>query len=114
MGRNVIIDVSEILVIVIVVVTMVASGVSGQSIYACWGGCENECFLLSGKSSSERYPCFLQCVQTCVPTIATANADADDDGRFCATGCLLELCIPSTSGAKKDECFQRCTNICKI
>ncbi|KAL2487210.1 Uncharacterized protein Adt_31966 [Abeliophyllum distichum] len=105
MGRN---GISRILVAMTVVVAMVASGVSGQSIYACWGGCYNVCFLGSGKSSSEMYPCYLKCVNTCIPRTA------DDYRRFCATGCSLEICIPFTDGANKDECFERCTNLCKI
>ncbi|CAA2986954.1 uncharacterized protein LOC111375880 [Olea europaea var. sylvestris] len=98
----------RVMAVMVVVVVVVAIGVNGQSIYACWGGCYNECFLGNGTSGSQRYPCYLKCVNTCMPR---TTADYE---RFCAVGCSLQICVPPTGGANKDNCFESCTKLCKI
>ncbi|KAL2517655.1 Uncharacterized protein Adt_13902 [Abeliophyllum distichum] len=93
----------------ILVVLMVANCVSGQSIYACWGGCYNQCFLSSGGVQAERIPCYYLCLNSCVP-----RSDSDNQ-YYCQIGCSLELCVPvSYDGASMERCFGRCSNLCNV
>ncbi|KAI3700271.1 hypothetical protein L2E82_44893 [Cichorium intybus] len=47
----------------VVLMLMVQQGSAG--LYSCWGGCLNECFLLSSKKIGERFPCYVNCLAKC-------------------------------------------------
>lgn len=81
--------------VAILMVAMVANCVSGQSLYACWGGCYNQCFLSSGGVQPQRFPCYYQCLNSCVPRSAA------DNQYYCQIGCSLELCNPASYGTTK-------------
>nr|GLL38147.1 uncharacterized protein LOC109154273 [Ipomoea trifida] len=80
-----------------------------DSVYACLGGCYNQCVVLARKSGASRYPCYIGCINGCVPR-TTAAADYQN---YCQIGCNLQLCSPTRyDGAQLEKCVGRCGNIC--
>ncbi|KAA8521755.1 hypothetical protein F0562_012428 [Nyssa sinensis] len=97
-------------VMVVLMVAMLAQHgtAAGAGIYACWGGCYNDCILRNGKTLSEKFPCYLQCSRNCVSHSASVYQD------YCLLGCSLELCNRFASdGQTLERCMGNCTNICK-
>ncbi|XP_055819353.1 uncharacterized protein LOC129888401 [Solanum dulcamara] len=86
--------------------------VNGDSPYACWGGCYNQCILLNMKHRvpTGNNPCYVHCLTKCIPTSASEYQD------YCKIGCSLELCVATRfdAGANLDACFGNCGNICRI
>ncbi|MCD7451967.1 hypothetical protein HAX54_014345 [Datura stramonium] len=109
--------ISRIIVWVLIMLIVVGKQmyvVNGDSPYACWGGCYNQCMILNSKASSSvpaagREPCYVQCLNKCVPR-STAEYQ-----NYCNIGCSLELCVPTrfNAGADLDACFGNCGNICR-
>nr|XP_009616521.1 uncharacterized protein LOC104109046 [Nicotiana tomentosiformis]XP_016501359.1 PREDICTED: uncharacterized protein LOC107819733 [Nicotiana tabacum] len=100
------------LFIVLIVVGKEMHNVSADSPYACWGGCYNQCIILSfqaGTIPNNNNPCYVQCLSKCIPRSAAEYQN------YCKIGCSLELCVPTRSdaGADLDKCFGNCGNVCR-
>ncbi|XAR69327.1 hypothetical protein NMG60_11000867 [Bertholletia excelsa] len=94
-------------VIALVVWFVVAHEASAQGMYACWGGCYNQCILGSGNNPSERLPCYWSCLGTCI----SRPSGQSDYQYYCQLGCSLQLCGQNLSGgATTKQCFQNCAN----
>ncbi|KAL6533891.1 hypothetical protein OROHE_013724 [Orobanche hederae] len=79
-------------VVAALVVVVVAANCVDAQMYACWGGCYNECLLRSNRTSAERFACYYQCFNSsCVPPSAA------DYQYYCQIGCNLERCTPFSS-----------------
>ncbi|KAD4178714.1 hypothetical protein R6Q59_022325 [Mikania micrantha] len=55
---------SSAFMVVLVILMLLVQGGSAR-LYACWGGCLNECFLLSSKQVGQRFPCYINCLAKC-------------------------------------------------
>uniref|UniRef100_A0A5B7AB73 Uncharacterized protein n=1 Tax=Davidia involucrata TaxID=16924 RepID=A0A5B7AB73_DAVIN len=94
-------------VMVVLMVVMLAQHATA-GIYACWGGCYNDCILKNGKTPSERLPCYSQCLRNCTPR------SPSDYQYYCQLGCSLQFCTRfAYDGDGLERCIGNCTNICK-
>ncbi|CAK9166614.1 unnamed protein product [Ilex paraguariensis] len=94
--------------VVLVLAKNVTAQPAGDGVYACWGGCYNECILRTGKDPSQRLPCYGSCLGQCVPQ------SPSDYQYYCQIGCSFESCILfSYDGASLERCIESCANLCK-
>ncbi|XP_057799651.1 uncharacterized protein LOC131015309 [Salvia miltiorrhiza] len=100
----------KLVVVVVVAVSILAVVVDAQSMYACWGGCYNKCFIgaRNSISQSQKLACDYQCLNTCIPS------NAADYAHYCHLGCFLKRCTPlrNGDGARLEKCFGWCTDLC--
>ncbi|XP_057493405.1 uncharacterized protein LOC130778926 [Actinidia eriantha] len=81
----------------LVVVAEQATTKPQSGAYACWGGCDNECNLQNGKTTTQRMPCYWNCLGNCIPN------SASDYQYYCRFGCSLAQCIRYSSDGGKVE-----------
>ncbi|KAL6501944.1 hypothetical protein OROGR_027077 [Orobanche gracilis] len=85
--------------ILVILVSSTYYGVHAQnSMYECWGGCYNNCFIRNGSSTTQAdsLACDYNCLTTCIPHSAA------DFNYYCQIGCSLKLCIPVSYGMVQD------------
>lgn len=87
-----------VIVVLMGVLVLSQDGIGGiaqplRTGYACWGGCYNECILQTGINPSERLPCYMQCLGSCVANPASGS----DNQYYCQLGCSLEQCVSKFS-----------------
>ncbi|KAL1552450.1 hypothetical protein AAHA92_13245 [Salvia divinorum] len=99
----------KLAVVVFSILVVLGTGVDAQRLYGCWGGCYNKCFI-DGRNTmtkSQKLACEYSCLNTCIPSTPT------DYAYYCRRGCSLKRCRQLvTDGAKLEECFGRCTDLC--
>nr|XP_027082873.1 uncharacterized protein LOC113705273 [Coffea arabica]XP_027083091.1 uncharacterized protein LOC113705438 [Coffea arabica] len=96
------------LMITVYVSMMLAQNATGQSTYACWGGCYNVCFLLSSRPIVERYPCYFNCLASCFPQSAL-----ESQLYYCHVGCSAQRCLQIKDASAREKCFGGCGDACK-
>ncbi|CAL5359069.1 unnamed protein product [Camellia sinensis] len=89
-----------VLVGLISVMAQQAKALGVREAYGCWGGCYNECILQSGMANSERLPCYLKCLGSCISLPLSVSASSDKTGYqyYCQLGCSMDQCIRFSSG----------------
>ncbi|KAM7490332.1 hypothetical protein LguiA_033253 [Lonicera macranthoides] len=86
----------SVMIALVVLFLLVQHGEAG-AVYACWGGCYNECVLKIGSNTQlDAIPCYLSCFSKCAPS------------RPSATHYYCQL-----DGKKLGGCLGKCSKTCK-
>ncbi|KAJ0601656.1 putative thionin-like protein [Helianthus annuus] len=87
--------------VLVVFMLLVQGGSAG--LYTCWGGCLNECFLLSSKQIGQRFPCYVNCLARCFYAPPGSGAPPGSDTTPPSTQSPAPASSPSDSSLEADS-----------